>query len=375
MDEKFPIKILQVGMTRNLGGLETYLMQQFQNLDRNKIIYDFVNITNEYEIVFADEIKRYGSKIYGICSRHKNPIKHYWQWYRLLKKRRREYKAIVLNTNSLEYIFPVFIGKIMGIPMRVIHSHNGGYENRMGILRKLLVFFNSKLMKWGTTDYLACSQLAGEWMFGRKKNFTVVHNAINVKAFTFNEYIREEVRKELNIEKKFVIGHVGRFVYQKDHDFLIRVFSKVYEKNKDAYLLLVGDYIDEDIFYYRAKEKVEQLGLSNAVLFLGMRKDVNKIMQAMDCFVLPSRFEGLAVVGIEAQASGLPCFFSDSITTELDVVYGLCNFLNKENELTWAEEILKKVKYRRENTSDKISKAGYNIKNEVKKITDFYLNR
>lgn len=370
-----PVKVLQVGMTRNIGGLETYLMQQFENLDRSKVIYDFVNITNEYDIVFSDKIKNSGAKIFGVCSRHKNPLKHYWQWIKLLYRERGQYKAIVLNSNSLEYVFPLFWGKIMRIPMRVIHSHNGGFENKIGFIRKLLIKMNTLLMKWSATDYFACSVLAGKWMFGNKQPFKVIHNAINARSLVFNDRIRNLKRSELNLkENEFVIGHVGRFVYQKDHEFLIDVFSEIHKQNANTKLLLIGDFVDDDTYYNNAIAQVKKLKLEESVLFLGLRHDVPALMQAMDCFLLPSRFEGLTVVGVEAQASGLPCFFSDNITKELMLVEELCRFIDKKmKKKYWAEVVLESSKVIRKDTSEEISLAGYDIETEVNKIMSFYL--
>ncbi|MDY3973339.1 glycosyltransferase [uncultured Veillonella sp.] len=372
--DSLPVKVLQVGMTRNLGGLETYLMQQFDNLDKNKVVYDFVNITNEYEIVFADKIKTQGSKIFGICSRHKNPLKHYWQWYKLLSKEGPNYKAIVLNTNSLEYIFPLVIGKITGIPVRVIHSHSSGFENKIGVFRRLLVFLNRMLMKWSATGYFACSQLAGEWMFEKQQPFTVINNAINAKDLAYDESIRNEVRNELALQDNFVVGHVGRFVYSKDHEFLINIFAEVYKQNNKSRLLLIGDYVDDDTFYKQAQEQVRSLGLEAVVLFLGMRHDVNRLMQGMDCFVLPSRFEGLPLVGIEAQASGLYCVFSNTISEELRLIDGRSAFLDKSlDKRIWAKTIVDSNSIKRIDTTQQIAQAGYDIEVEVNKVMDFYL--
>lgn len=133
------LRVLQVGMTRNLGGIETYLIEQFRHLDKSKIDYDFVNITGEYSICYEDEILASGSKIFKVVSRHKNPLLHYWQWFNILLQNKGIYDVIVLNTNSLEYVFPLVLGKIFGIPVRVIHSHNSGFENKQGLARRLLV--------------------------------------------------------------------------------------------------------------------------------------------------------------------------------------------------------------------------------------------
>lgn len=372
MYKKNPIYVLQIGMTKNMGGLETYLIQQFEHINKNYIQYDFVNITGEYDIVFSKEIKKAGSRIYNICSRHKNPLLHYWQWIRLLKKYKKDYKVIVLNSNSLEYIYPIFIAKIFGIPVRIIHSHNAGFEKKIGMLRKLLIVFNKLLLKFSATHYFACSQKAGKWMFGENKKFFIIHNAIDVNEYKFNIQKRYYKRNELGIKDKFVIGHIGRFAYQKNHDFLIDIFYYIHKLLPEAELLLIGDAVEDKTYLIKAKQKVKKLDLESVVKFLGIRKDVPELMQAMDCFVLPSRFEGLPLVGVEAQAAGLPCFFSDTITKEIQIT-NLVKFISlKDSKKLWAEEIIKSKNFVRKNISEEIIKNGYDINFEISKIERFY---
>lgn len=374
MTKNLPVRVLQIGMTKNIGGLETYLMQQFDHLDKTKVTYDFVNITSEEEIVFKNKILQAGSHIYGVRSRHSNPIRHYWQWLILLHRIAKNYKAIVLNSNSITYVFPIFIARFFGIPMRVMHSHNSGFEQKIGFIKKIIMKMNRYLLKWGATDYFACSQLAGKWMFGENTPFTVIPNAIDCSKFRFNPEMRTKMRKSLNIEDKFVIGHVGRFTYQKNHGFLIDVFNEIHKINPKAVLLLIGDAVEDMSYYETAKQKVEKNNLTEYVKFLGMRNDVPLLMQAMDCFILPSKFEGLPVVGIEAQAAGLPCFFSDTITREVGIT-NLASFISLEDSsVDWAERILKESQIPRQDMQKKIAVAGYDIKQEIGKLMEYYKN-
>ncbi|WP_303690686.1 glycosyltransferase family 1 protein [Megamonas hypermegale] len=375
MCKKELVYVLQIGMTRNIGGLETYLMQQFEHMDKDIIRYDFVNITGEHEIAFSDKIRQAGSTIYNICSRHKNPLLHYWRWIKLLKKNKNKYKAIVLNTNSLEYVFPMFIAKIFYIEMRVIHSHNAGFERKIGLLRKLLIAFNKLLLNFSATHYFACSKKAGEWMFGKEKNFKIIHNAIETDKYRYSLQKRQDKRKELGLEDKFVIGHIGRFSYQKNHDFLIDIFSEIHKILPEAELLLIGDAVDDKSYLNEAKQKVKNLCLEKNVKFLGMRNDVQELMQAMDCFILPSKFEGLPLVGIEAQTAGLPCYFSDVITEEVKIT-DLVNFISlNKSSLFWAKEVVKSKTFKRKDVSNEIIEAGYDINTEIKKIEKFYKDR
>lgn len=370
-----PIRVLQIGMTKNIGGVETYLIQQFDYLDKSQVVYDFVNITSEDEIVFKDKILQAGSRIYGVRSRHSNPIRHYWQWIKLLHNIAGEYTAIVLNSNSITYVFPIFIARFFGIPMRIMHSHNSGFEHKIGFIKKIIITINRRLLKWGATDYFACSKLAGRWMFGDKIPFTVIPNAIDCNKFRFNSDVRKELRKSLDIDDKFVIGHVGRFTYQKNHNFLIEIFYEIHKINPKAVLLLIGNVVGDKLYYKIAKQKVQQYGLMNCVQFLGMRSDVPFLMQAMDCFLLPSRFEGLPVVGIEAQAAGLPCFFSDTITREVGLTE-LAHFISLEkSDEEWAKKIARSHCTERAKFANVVAEKGYDIHGISKKMEDIYLEK
>lgn len=360
-------------MTSNFGGIETYLLQQLENIDKSKLIYDFVNNACESKIVAEDKILKAGSNIYNINMRHKSPFRHYLQWIFLLYKYKNEYKAIVLNGLSLYYVFPLFAAKFFGIPVRIIHSHNAGYENEPSILRKILVTFNKILLNFSATDYWACSQKAGEWMFGNNRKFTIIHNAIDSKNYKFDLEKRNNLRKSLNIENKFVIGHVGRFAYQKNHEFLINVFYELQKIEPASVLMLVGGSVNDDEFLIKAKEQVKNLNIENKVLFLGMRNDVPDLMQAMDCFLLPSHFEGLPLVAIEAQCICLKSYLSDLITDEVKIT-DLVDFISlNESPEHWAKQILSNRNYIRKDMTDEIKKAGYDIKTEIKKIEKFYL--
>ena len=368
-----PIRVLQIGMTKNIGGLETYLMQQFDYLDKSQVTYDFVNITSEDEIVFKNKILQAGSLIYGIRSRHSNPIRHYWQWIKLLHHIAADYRAIVLISNSISYVFPIFIARFFGIPMRIMHSHNSGFEQKIGLIKKIIISINRKLLKWGASDYFACSQLAGKWMFGKQTPFRVIPNAIECNKFKFNPSIRADVRKALQIEGKFVVGHVGRFTYQKNHAFLIQIFREIHKINSQSVLLLIGDAVGDMSYYESAKKQIEKEGLTDCVKFLGMRDDVPQLMQAMDCFLLPSRFEGLPVVGIEAQAAGLACFFSDTITREVGITE-LAEFISLNKSIQhWANIINKKKHIDREFAAKKVANAGYDISNIASEMQQYYL--
>lgn len=361
------LRVLQVGMTRNLGGIETYLIEQFRHLDKSKIDYDFVNITGEYSICYEDEILASGSKIFKVVSRHKNPLLHYWQWFNILLQNKGVYDVIVLNTNSLEYVFPLVLGKIFGIPVRVIHSHNSGFENKQGLARRLLVGMNKKLLAWSANLRFACSQFAGQWMF-KDNPYHVIYNAIDIHKYDADLLVREETRNALGLHTELTLLHVGRFSYQKNHSFLLDIFKEVHGIQPDSVLLLVGDTTEESEFLTEVKRKIKAYGLENVVRLLGRRDDVNKIMQAADVLVMPSFFEGLTVVGIEAQASDLPLLLSDTVTKELGLLPSTQFISLEAGPTAWAEAIVNSKQHNRQSRYEELKAAGYDIGNETERV-------
>ena len=361
------LRVLQVGMTRNLGGIETYLIEQFRHLDKSKIDYDFVNITGEYSICYEDEILASGSKIFKVVSRHKNPLLHYWQWFNILLQNKGIYDVIVLNTNSLEYVFPLVLGKIFGIPVRVIHSHNSGFENKQGLARRLLVGMNKKLLAWSANLRFTCSQFAGQWMF-KDNPYHVIYNAIDIHKYDADLIVREETRNALGLHTELTLLHVGRFSYQKNHSFLLDIFKEVHRIQPDSVLLLVGDTTEESEFLTEVKRKIKAYGLENVVRLLGRRDDVNKIMQAADVLVMPSFFEGLTVVGIEAQASDLPLLLSDTVTKELGLLPSTQFISLEAGPTAWAEAIVNSKQHNRQSRYEELKAAGYDIGNETERV-------
>lgn len=361
------LRVLQVGMTRNLGGIETYLIEQFRHLDKTKIDYDFVNITGEYSICYEDEILASGSKIFKVVSRHKNPLLHYWQWFNILLQHKGVYDVIVLNTNSLEYVFPLVLGKVFGIPVRVIHSHNSGFENKQGLARRLLVGMNKKLLAWSANLRFACSQFAGQWMF-KDNPYHVIYNAIDIHKYDADLAVRDEMRQVLNLDTALTLLHVGRFSYQKNHSFLLDIFKEVHSIHPDSVLLLVGDTTEESEFLRDVKRKIGEYGLENSVRLLGRRDDVNRIMQAADVLVMPSFFEGLTVVGIEAQACDLPLLLSDTVTKELGLLPSTQFISLDAGAKAWAEVIVNSKQHNRRSRYEELKAAGYDIAFETERV-------
>lgn len=309
------IRILQCGMTDNLGGIETFLFNYYSNIDRNEIQFDFINIYDN-DLCFSDNIKKYGGRVYKLKSYYQNPYIFIKQMVNIIIKNK--YDVVHCHMNSAVMLWPLIAAKIAGCKVIIAHAHNSSSDK--GILKTILHGINKRFIPLFANCFFACSNTAGEWFFSKKirnsNSYKLIYNSVDFSKFKFNKKIREKVRKEFNIsENTVVIGHVGRFNKQKNHDFLIDLFNIYQHKNQNCMLVLVG----VGPLYEEILRKSEKLKIKSKILFLGNRNDVNEIMCAMDIFVLPSLYEGLPLVGVEAQVNGLPTIFSDSITREVEL--------------------------------------------------------
>lgn len=362
------MRVLHVVTSMNRAGLETVIMNYYRKIDRKKIQFDF--LTHRFHKGdYDDEIKKLGGKIYCTYPIHPKYFLQYIKWLNRFFKEHPEYQIVHSHIDALS-TFPLYAAKKAGVPVRIAHSHNTDFDKDFKLpLRHISKVFLSKQ----ATHYWGCSKAAVQFMFGNKifqtGQYMVLNNAIDAGAFDFNSAIRNEYRSQLELNEKFVIGHIGRFSYQKNHEFLIKIFESVHKQHKNAILLLIGDgEIKEQI-----QEEVRILGLEENVRFLGVRSDIPQLMQAMDVFVLPSRFEGLPVVGVEAQAAGLPCLFSKAITTDVNITNNT-QFIDLDFDVKyWVEKILMCKEFIRKNTYEQVKSAGYDIVNQTDKLKNFYL--
>lgn len=309
MQDGEPKRILVVGMHNKIGGVETCLINYYRNINKEKIQFDFINMYEK--LCFEDEILRLGGNIYSIPNVKKRPIEYYKKLIKIIEEN--GYKIVHINMLSAANVLPVIAAKKTNVEHIIVHSHNSNTPS--GVIRKVLDRINKGVLLKYSTDLWACSELAGKWMFGRNKEFKIINNAIDIEKYKFNEETRKKIRKQLNVEDKFVIGHIGRFSYQKNHEFLINVFYELQKIEKNVYLLLIGEGELKDSI----QKRVDELKINNKVSFLGTTKEIENYLQAMDIFVLPSRFEGLPVTGIEAQANGIDCIFSANISIETKI--------------------------------------------------------
>lgn len=296
------------------SGIDKYILNFLKTVSSDQVQVDL--LTNKFDGTLADDIKPYHARLFEVPNL-KDPIGQFKETKKLIEVE--QYDVVYFNVSSAIQMIGLMAAHAAKVPLKIMHSHSSGFDIKNPTKRRLktLVHNIGKLFLHSMADKcLACSNKAGEWLYSMKTvksdKFKVINNAVDVEKFQYNERLRREKREELNIDNAFVIGHVGSFSYVKNHSFLIDVFDAFAKKHEDSRLVLVGTG-DEEAF---VKEKVAKLGLEAKVMFLGIRSDVPALMQAFDLFVLPSWFEGLPMVGIEAQISGLPCYFSDKITTE-----------------------------------------------------------
>ena len=357
-----PIRILHIVSNMQQGGIENFIMNVYRNIDRNKIQFDFL-VHYKERFYFDDEIEKLGGKIYRFSFMEDKNIFKYIHKLNHFFKEHKEYRVIHAHMGSLGGIY-LNIAKKNGIPVRIAHSHGASHLNT---LKGYMKFFMNKGFKYAANIHWACSTEAGIYMFGNKRKFELIPNAINMERFKYDTAIRKEIREELEINDKLVVGNVGRFNLQKNHSFLLEIFKEMHKINPNTSLLLIGNgELEKNI-----KEKINELHLNNDVKLLGVRKDVNNLYQAMDLFLMPSLFEGLPLTGVEAQASKLKCFFSDVITKEVAITNNVSfiplSFTPKE----WAELILKEAQYNRELV--KIENDRFDIAKLSKELQERYI--
>lgn len=363
-------KVLVIGLSNNLGGVECFIMNYFRNINRNKIHMDF--LIYEEHCVFEDEIVKSGSKIYKIQeSRYKKLFVFRKKQNELFRQLSSKYDCIWMNDCSLANAFDLRIAQKYGFERRIFHSHNNRHmrNDKKKKFYELIHNINKLLIGNWATDFWACSEEAGKFCFLKKEQesnkFKVIPNAIEMEKYYYNPKVRLEYRNSMNANGKIIIGNVGRLHFQKNQSFLIDIFSTFSKNHDNAELWLVGDGEDKE----RLMQKVHSLELDSKVKFIGIRNDVSNLMQAMDIFLLPSIFEGLGIVLIEAQTEGLRVLASDQVIPQRVKITDLLTFVSLENNAEkWSEVIEKNLDIPRENMKNKLEHSEYNIKYAAEKL-------
>ena len=362
---KEPIRVAQIIGKWVGGGVEVVIMNYYRHIDRSKIQFDFICDSDSTNIPY-EEIKQLGGKVIIIPS-YKKIFKYSKELIKILKENK--YDIVHSNINTLS-VFSLRCAKKAGVKVRIAHSHSTSNKKewKRNIIKNILRPFS----KVYSTNYFSCSELAGRWLFGNKTynngKVYVLNNAIDLEKFKYKKNVRKKIRKDLGIEENtIVIGNVGRFVTQKNHVFLINMFYEYHKRNPNSVLLLIG----EGTLMTKIKDMVNSLNIYNSVLFLGQRNNTNEFYQAMDVFALPSLYEGLGMVLIEAQASGLPCVASDNVPIEASVSE-LVKYKKLDSIDNWCNAIDMCSKIPR--VCKDISNSGYDIKTESRKLEKVYVD-
>ena len=355
-------------------GISNLTLTINEKIDRDRFEFNYLVFRNQHE--FCDErVKRLGSpKLIVDVSNVHNPIikgiKKVAGTVKLLKHERIE--IIHIDASTPYDVVLAVAAKLAGVRKIIFHAHNDNYERKL-TLRNLMQPIFRMMIPFVVTDYIAISEQAAAFLFPKRvvqeKKYYLFKNGIDINKYVFDNLTREEYREKYNVSDRFVVGHVGRFVYQKNHEFLVQVFSEILKLKKNAVLVLIGTGELEG----KIRELVKERGLVDNVIFWGVTEDIANLMQAMDCFVFPSRFEGLGMVAIEAQSASLPTFVSDVLPKEVDITPCIKKISLNVSAEEWADQIVQFCeKSKRTNTRVYIKNSGYDIIDVVQKLEKLY---
>lgn len=359
-----PVKVLHVFGRLDLGGAESRTMDIYRQIDRNKVQFDFV-IHTEDKCFFTDEVKSLGGRIYCFPRFNgKNYFQYKKKWNEFFKQHP-EYRIVHGHQTNTGFVY-LKEANVNNVPVRIAHARNSNKEN---VIKKYIC----RLAKLYATHLFAVSKLAGISEFGRnavdKGLVKIIPNAIEAHKYSFDKEMRDIKRKELGVQNKFVVSHIGRFHPQKNHSFLLEIFKVILKEKKNAVLVLIG----EGPLRNEIEQQISDFGIDSSVILTGVRSDVPELLQAMDIFLFPSHFEGLPGVVLEAQAAGLPCVISDRITNEVKVSDLVEYVALDKSALDWAEKLINISQgFERSTAHNAIVEAGYDTESVAKWYQDFY---
>ncbi len=361
-----PIRVLVVGMTSTVGGVENFLMAYCGRIDKKRVRFDFLT---RYEDAAYPEMRGEIGRTYVIPRRSEDPVKYYREIRAFFEAHAREYDVIWDNESMFNDMTPLKLAAKYGIPVRIAHSHNPqnmdpsiwgkGRGTLHRIQRRALARYANVL--W------ACSEESARWACpAMDLPFTIIPHAIDAADYRYNAAVRQAVREQYGLTDCLVVGHVGRLHYQKNQTFLLESFARLHQREPRARLILVGD--GPNLLSLEAK--AVDLGVDREVLFLGHRDDVARLLQAVDLYVMPSRFEGLGMAAVEAQAAGLPCLLSDAFPKAAAITKNV-EFLPPEDADIWAEHMLDVLESlgARPDTTEEIARAGHDLSCAAERLT------
>lgn len=362
-------KILYIMSNEPVGGVGSVVKNYQSHFQKEKIKIDFIIFDPREDTPFNRTVKENGASVYTFPFLSlKNVVKITILLQKFYKEHEGEYEIVQIHSPNIAWMCFWNI-RCYGVKFCIVHSHATLYsDKKLSALRNMILCIPIRRL---ANVYMACSKAAGQFLFGKKNidKVIIVKNAIDCRRYGFDAQKRKDIRQKLALEDSFVVGNAGRFCEQKNHKFLLDIFEEIKKIKRDAVLMLIGN----GPMFEEVKRKAKQKGLENDSLFLGTRTDVPDLLQAMDVFVLPSLFEGLPVIGIEAQASGIPCVVSDEVTKELDI-FNIKHVSLEKTPKEWADVILNMKEVNRKLGLKKVIEAGYDIQIEALKLQNFYLN-
>lgn len=372
------MRVMQINSGEKFGGISAIILELYRNMNHDKVHFDFVapNVSSFKQ--FENEISQMNGNIIELKAAGSlltRKLKLSARLFKLLRKKK--YDIVHINSGSLFFNFHIaLIAKFAGIKIRIVHSHNSGNDSR---IRLLLTCACKPLLSICATNFFACSSQAAKFMFTNGqingKNYRLIKNGVNISSCQFNRSTRDEYRKKFNVENKIVFFNAGRLVLQKNQIRLLSIFKKFHEKNPNSVLFIAG----EGPLKKQLLNTVKKYDLQSACVFLGLRRDVQKLMCMSDVFILPSKYEGLPVVGVEAQTNGITCIFSDAITDELNISPETNLFLSlSDSDESWVKKIEEMIiqtnSIDRSEGAKRVTAAGYSIEKIAYELEQKYFD-
>lgn len=352
------LKVLHIIGSLNIGGAENFLVNFYRNIDKNKFHFDFVVYdqpkgNNNY----YNEILESGAKIYYVTTKERNIFKNVIEIKNIVKNN--SYDIVWRHNSNCVGGIDLIAAKLGGAKYTIFHSHSSKCSKKEEGIHYLL----RPIVNMFIDERYACSQVAGEWMFGKRK-FQIIYNGIDVAKFKANQLVRDSLREKYDLKNDVVIGHVGRFHPVKNHKFVVDIVKNMSGSLPNIKLVFVGGGELED----EIKKYVKKCGIDKKVLFLGDRSDVHDIMQMFDVFVFPSLFEGFGIVLVEAQAAGIPCVASSNVPSETNITSHVYYESLDEPIDDWSSLLLKAANGGRYDESSRITESGFDMKTVTRKL-------
>lgn len=356
------------------GGIESLITNIVEKINREKFI-PIILVSQKETEVYDKRLKLANCNIIETLSqKYSNPMKRIIENMKVFKQKIEKIKPDIIHINTYNGIGLIYakMAKNVGISNIILHAHNSGIDNDKFKIKSLIHNISKLIVKVKGIKYIACSTKAGDFCFGKKNKIDIINNGIDTEKYHYCLDIRNKYRKEFNLQDSLVIGNVARFVKQKNHIFLLKLLKELTKQVENVKLILVGEGELQDSI----KQQAIDMNIEENIIFLGTRSDVNNLMQMMDVFVFPSLYEGLGIVLIEAESTGLPCVISENIPKEAILIHDNVSILNLDDDIEkWVNEIIKFSKKKREDKVELIKNMGYDRIENIKKIEEIYENK